>query len=105
MKTYNMFLSSKQTLVIDQDDFEKFMENGTDAKLIMLKGGIVNPSFVVCILPRKEKEEPVKEVQGYFDEKRNVFIKTGEITLDSPVRDEFGTKAIAEAKQIMPDNW
>ena len=100
MKTYNMFLSSKQTLVIDQDDFEKFMENGTDAKLIMLKGGIVNPSFVVCILPRKEKDEPQKEIQGYVDPERGVFVKTGEVTLESPVVDEFGTKELANKMRI-----
>lgn len=98
MKTYNMYLSSKQSLVIDQADFEKFFNS--EGKMVMLKGGIVNPSFVVCILPRKEKDEPKKEVEGYLDEKRNVFVVTKEITLESPVKDEFDTKKITEKMRI-----
>ena len=61
---------------------------------------LYNWSFYLCILPRKEKDEPVKEIQGYVDEEKGVFIKTGEITLESPIKDEFGTKAIAEKMKI-----
>lgn len=104
MRTFTMYLSSKQNLVIDENDFKKFEQVAPSGALVKLKGGIVNPSFVVCILPRKEKDEPVKEIQGYVDEQRGVFVKTGEIALESPVKDEFGTKAIAEAKVDL-GNW
>jgi hypothetical protein len=105
MRTFTIYLSSKQNLVIDETDFKKFEQVAPSGALVKLKGGIVNPSFVVCILPRKEKDEPQKEIQGYLDEERGVFVKTGEITLDSPIKDEFGTKEIAETKRIKSENY
>ena len=100
MKTYTLHLSTKQSFVIDQDDFDKFSREATSGNLLKLKGGIINPSFVVCILPRKEKDEPQKEIQGYVDPERGVFVKTGEVTLESPVVDEFGTKELANKMRI-----
>ena len=106
MKTYTLHLSTKSSLVIDEADFEKFSQVAPTGNLVKLKGGIINPSFVVCILPRKEKDEPLKEVTGYVDAERGVFVKTGEITLESPVKDEFGTRSVAEKMKIAaPKDW
>ena len=103
MKTYKIVLSTKQEILIDQDDFEKVIANASKGVFIILKQGMVNPSFIVAILPNRVKEGEQKQVEGYIDPIKKVFVVTKETTLDSPVLDEFGTKELAE-KMSLTDN-
>lgn len=86
---YTVHLSSKQTVVIDQEDFDKFMGNAERGSLLKLKQAIINPSFVVAIVPMKEN--PQKQIEGYVDEATGKFIVTREEDLINDLADEFST--------------
>lgn len=84
---FTLHLSSKQTVVIDEDDFKKFAEVAPTGNLIRLKQAVVNPAFVVAIVPTKE--EPQKRLEGHIDENTGAFVVTGEKYIVPEIRDEF----------------
>ena len=50
---YKLQLSNKESIQIDQEEYNKVKEN-ISANFIELKRGIINPSFVVSIIPDYE---------------------------------------------------
>lgn len=89
MSKYTLHLSNKVVFEVDEADFEKFKENAPSGNFITLKQGMINPSFVVAIIP--VKEAPQKKVDGYIDEKTGAFVVTGEREVIPELRDAFST--------------
>lgn len=93
MKFYKIILNTKQFIEIDEDDFEKIKKEMGSGNLIKVKQGIVNPSYIVAILPiEKDKEKIVK---GYIDPIKNVFVVEEEEERDFVLQDEFPSREIA----------
>src|SRR3990167_2326326 len=95
MRYYRISMSSKDKIVVDEDDFAKLEQNLGTGNLIRLKKGIVNPSFIVSIYPITQQEALAEEytekkIEGHIDE------KTGKYTIDkqteiiqTTLKDEF----------------
>ena len=81
MKYYKAMLSNKESIYLDEQDFEKLMAGMTSGSFVKLKKAIVNPSFVITLLPVSPKEALSSEpngdgVEGYLDEERRVYVIT-----------------------------
>lgn len=77
MKYYKLILSSKHEIVIDEIDYKKFESNSGSGNFIKLKQAVINPSFVIAVVPTKEIESG-KSIKGYVDPERNVYVVTEE---------------------------
>ena len=95
MKYYEITLSSKDRITIDEDDYRKFIETGDKSRLIQLKKAVINPSFIVTIIPISqskalENETPLGNIKGQIDEKTRKFITTKDMQLvPTKLKDEF----------------
>ena len=100
MKYYQLILSTKQIIEIDQEDFIKVSENLQKGRLVQVKQGIFNPSFVVAILPIHK--EITQKIEGYIDEKTQTFIATKFEDKMPELKDEFSkdTKQLSEEMKI-----
>lgn len=81
MKYFKVFLSNKESVVIDQVDYEKLATAMNTGAFVKLKNAIVNPSFISHILPVSQKEaleteSPLGKIEGHVDEKRGVYVVT-----------------------------
>lgn len=76
MRLYNVILSNKTSVKIDEVDFQKLQSGIGSGNLIRFKQAIINPSFIVAILPIFEKEKT--QIEGYEDKERGVFVVTVE---------------------------
>jgi len=97
MNIYEIVLSTKDRIAIDQTDLDKVKANAKTGNFIVLKQGVVNPSFIVAIIPKTpEKSKDVIE-DGYVDEERGVFVPTKVAADQPPLADEFSaqTKTLA----------
>jgi len=98
MKYYEITLSSKDRITIDEDDYQKFIETGDKSRLIQLKKAVINPSFIVTIIPISQAEALVSETplgnfKGHIDEKTRKFITTEDTQLiPTKLKDEFQSK-------------
>ena len=52
---YEIHMSKGQNIKIDEEDLKKIKDNISE-NLIIIKQGIINPSFMVSITPTKEKD-------------------------------------------------
>jgi hypothetical protein len=97
---YTLFLSVKvdPAITIDEEDFQKFTKVAPTGNLVKLKQAIVNPSFVVAIVPFKEK--PEKKIGGYVDEERQVFVVTREEETIPELEDGFPKIGALEAGKL-----
>jgi len=99
MRFYKVYLSvSKVDIELDQEDFEKLSQNIQSGNLIKVKQAIINPSFVVAIVPF-EKEAP-KKVTGYV--KDGKFIVTEEKTATLPDAFAEESKLLADKFKVKP---
>ena len=73
---YRLITSNNHSILLDEADYQKFLEVSPTGALVRMKRGIVNPSFVVAILPAEEITQ--KKVDGYIDEKTGNFVLTKE---------------------------
>lgn len=95
MKYYRAHLSNKETILLDEHDYQKLVEGMTTGSFVKLKKAIVNPSFVVMLLPLAQKEAmreviPPRKVEGYVDDKTGTFVVTKDETPAVPgLADEF----------------
>ena len=64
---YKIHMSRGDDIKIDEEDLAKLKENIAE-KLIALKQGIINPSFMISITPTSEKE---------FVEKPDLIVENG----------------------------
>jgi len=92
MKHYQINLSSSKPIICDEDDFKKFVELSSRGVLIKLKGGVVNPSFVVSIIPVGTKTEKI--TQGYVDQLSGNYIITNVEEVPVLVEDAFENKQL-----------
>lgn len=90
---YTLHLSNKSTVVIDEEDFEKFQKFSTSGNFIRLKQAIINPSFVIAITPLKE--QPSRKIDGYISEETGAFVVTEEKEEIPQLEDEFPSKVRA----------
>ena len=98
MNYYEVVTSvAKKVVIIDQEDFDKIEKYSGSGALIRVKQGIINPSFIVVILPTKV--ETKKKVEGHIDEKRGVFVVTGEKEIPV-VEDKFNSKDLLENDNV-----
>lgn len=84
---YIIQLSNKTEIEIDQADFEKFTANSASGNLIKLKRGIINPSFVVAIIPSAVKAK--RKVEGFIDERTGNYVVTKDSLEPYQLTDEF----------------
>lgn len=93
---YKIVLNTKQEIIIDATDYEKFTQN-LSSTFVRLKSAVINPSYVVVIIP-VDKELP-DNIDGYIDEKTGKFIITNRESSTLP--DEFPlTKQLADKMRI-----
>lgn len=85
---YIIQLSNKTEIEIDEADFEKFTQNSASGSLIKLKRGIVNPSFVVSIIPSSARTTK-RELEGYIDEVSGNYVVTKDERVPYKLTDEF----------------
>lgn len=83
MKYFKISMSTKDKIIIDEQDFVKLEGSMGTGNLIKLKKGIVNPSFIVSIYPITPKEALEEEgrsrkIEGYIDEKTGKYVTTKE---------------------------
>ncbi len=71
---YIIQLSNKTEVEIDEVDFKKFTANSASGSLIKLKRGIINPSFVVAIIPSEVKAK--RRVEGFIDPLTGNYVVT-----------------------------
>ena len=70
---YKIILNNKNEIIIDDEDYKKFEQNITST-FVRLKQAVINPSYVIAIIPHNEKK--TDEVDGYVDEATGKFIVT-----------------------------
>ncbi len=91
MKFYKVILSASKTeVIIDQEDFDKITSLISTGQLIKVKQGIINPSFIVAIVPHEMKAKEI--VKGYVDKERGVYIETGRELVNPLVEDKFNNQ-------------
>lgn len=94
MKLYKLIYSTGDRIRIDEDDYAKFGQHCASGNFILLKQGLVNPSYVVGIMPIGS-EAPRKVIRdGFVDEKRGVFIPT-KVDENAPALDDAFSKGNA----------
>lgn len=91
MKYYKIILSSKNEVLIDEEDYKKFLQVSGTGNFVRVKQAVINPAFVVAILPTKEKLEASKGYKGHIDLEKGAFVVTEE-TESEPLKDEFDTQ-------------
>ena len=95
MKYYEIVLSSKDRITIDEDDYAKLTGNVDKSRLLQLKKAVINPSFIVTIQPITQKEAldgeiPQREIEGHVDEKSRTFkVTKDEALIPTELKDEF----------------
>lgn len=72
MSYYIIQLSNKTEVEIDQEDFDKVSANISSGNLIKVKKAILNPSFVVAIIPIVKEE--TRKTEGHIDPERGVYV-------------------------------
>lgn len=78
---YLIQLSNKTEIEIDEADFKKLTENSSSGNLIRLKRGIVNPSFIVSIIPSSVEKK--RKIKGHIDS------LTGNYVIDEETYEPF----------------
>lgn len=64
-RPYIVQLSNKTDVQIDSDELEKITEGIRTASPIRLKKGIINPSFIIAVIPdRKRWEDHMSMIPG-----------------------------------------
>lgn len=84
---YLIQLSNKTEIEIDREDLEKFYQNSASGNLIKLKHGIVNPAFVVSIIPSGAKGK--KKIEGHIDQLTGNYVIDRESYEPFKLTDEF----------------
>lgn len=85
---YIIQLSNKTEIEIDEADFDKLKKQSGTGNLIQLKRGIINPSFVVAIIPSSAKSLK-REIEGYIDGRTGHYIVTKDEREPYKLIDEF----------------
>ena len=84
---YKLQLSNKGEFEIDEEDYQNVLKSVGSGNLAKIKQAIINPSFIVAIIPQRETKE--KKIEGYFDEEKRKFIVTSEELVEKSVVDNF----------------
>ena len=69
-KPFIVELSTKSSVKIDADEVEKVLQAISSGSLVRVKQGIINPSYVTCIIQDKDRIERFFEDTKYDSEKR-----------------------------------
>ena len=85
MKYYKAQLSNKESIILDEDDFKKLVAGMNSGSFVKLKKAIINPSFLVTVLPVKynlavKEIIPERVIEGYIDEETGVYKVTKDET-------------------------
>ena len=81
-------------LIESDEDLVKFLKAAQTSKLVMTKHGVVNPSFVVQIVPHRELNGRVEEMLGYRMEENGKLVP--QYTRDSAERQTIGVSPYAK---------
>lgn len=84
---YIIQLSNKTNIEIDQSDFEKIKRESVTGNFIQVKKGIVNPSFIIAIVPIEK--DGVRKIEGHIDEEKGVYVIESEEFAAPVLVDEF----------------
>lgn len=84
---YKLYLSNKSEFDLDEEDYQVVSNAMGTGGFAQLKQAIINPSFIVAIIPQRESKE--KKIEGYFDEEKRKFIVTSEEMVEKSVEDKF----------------
>lgn len=69
---YEIILSTKERIEIDEEDLAKLIENAGTNRLIKLKQAIINPFYILAI--KESASERKGSVLGYIDEETRKFV-------------------------------
>ena len=97
---YKICLSNKSELKIDREELEtvtKGMEDG--ARLIKVKSGIFNPSFIVCIEPDYNRLEGLKAL----DKLPDMFDRIGHMASVEEIAERVRLNSAEEEKPLSKD--
>lgn len=96
MKYYKLILSNKQEFYLDETDYEMLKKSLDSGSFVRLKKAIINPSFIVAIIPSSQRDaldhEALPDRDGYVDMSmgRPRFVVKGENLPALPgLKDEF----------------
>lgn len=102
MRIFKILLSDKQEIEIDEQEFNSIIPNLEKGRLVKVKQGIFNPSFIIAIVPTQKQIQD--DVDGYVDEATGKFIVTSrkpkglENKFAGPLKDE--RKQLSDNKKI-----
>ena len=94
---YRLQLSNKSEFELDEEDYQVVSKAMGSGGFAQLKQAIINPSFIVAIIP--QRTEPEKKIEGYFDEEKRKFIVTKEEMVEKSVTDNF-SKELADKLRL-----
>lgn len=90
MNYYIVQLSNRTEIEIDQEDFENVKQGIGQGGLVKVKKAILNPSFIVAILPIIKGE--TKITKGHIDYDKGVYVIDGEETKTYKLADGFNQR-------------
>lgn len=87
MNYYIVQLSNRTEVEIDEEDFENVKQGIGQGGLVKVKKAILNPSFIVSVLPIIK--EPTKVTKGHMDYEKGVYVVDSEETVSYRLADGF----------------
>lgn len=93
MKYYKVVLSNRQEIALDEQDYKKLLQGMDSGSFVRLKKAIINPSYIMAILPIKQSEalgeEIPQRIKGHVDEEKGVYVVDQEKIVPAGIKDEF----------------
>lgn len=97
MKYYKAHMSNRETVTLDEEDFAKLVEGMNSGSFVKLKQAIINPSFLMMIVPLSKTNAmqeviPERKIEGHIDERTGTFkVLKDELPIVAQLQDRFST--------------
>jgi hypothetical protein len=94
---YTVEMSKGPSIRIDEDDLVKIKANINES-LIAVKQGIINPSFMISIIPTNEPDTKIKQI---YEHRENRVVVTGskEVKVLADIMNINNTKRLTDGKE------
>lgn len=85
MRCFKAVLSTKHEIKLDPAEIDAVMAGAAQGKLIRVKQGLINPSYLVAIIEDEERRISFLDDTKYDDKKRSVGMKSlKDVFADAP---------------------